>query len=149
MSGGISAIKGFDYQAAVILELLLEHFRKHPEGRVWPEGLDDLDLYESKSAEGITFVQIKKPTENVEGELTPSPWTLHKAARHLMGSAVDNLRNEKARQIWILGDESDFELKQLIAAGTQAPAQCPASFWLMVLLIMNRPGFRRHLHALN
>ncbi|WP_122585887.1 hypothetical protein [Pseudomonas viridiflava] len=135
MSGGISAIKGFDYQATVILELLLEHFRKHPEGRVRPEGLDDLDLYESKSAESVTFVQIKKPRENVEGELTPSPWTLHEAARHLMGSAVDNLRNEKAKQIWILGDESNLELKQLIAAGTQAPAQCPASFWLMVLLI--------------
>ncbi|MGU9850281.1 ATP-binding protein [Pseudomonas koreensis] len=135
MSGGISAIKGFDYQAAVILELLLEHFRKHPEGRVRPEGLDDLDLYTSRAAEGVTFVQIKKPTENVNGELTPSPWTLHEAARHLMSPAVVKLLDGKSRQIWVLGDESTLELKQLIDAGAQAPTECPASYWLMVLLI--------------
>lgn len=135
MSGGISAIKGFDYQAAVILELLLEHFRKHPEGRVRPEGLDDLDLYASRGAENVTFVQIKKPTENVNGELTPSPWTLHEAAKHLMGPAVVKLLDGKFRQIWVLGDESTLELKQLIDAGAQAPTECPASFWLMILLI--------------
>ncbi len=64
MSGGISAIKGFDYQAAVILELLLEHFRKHPEGRVRPEGLDDLDLYESgESAQSGRINPLARPTE--------------------------------------------------------------------------------------
>lgn len=45
MSGGISAIRGFDYQATVILDLLLQHFERHgPNAIVRPEGEDDLDL---------------------------------------------------------------------------------------------------------
>ena len=45
MSGGISAIKGFDYQATVTLDRLISHF-DHFAGsaRARPEGLDDLDL---------------------------------------------------------------------------------------------------------
>ena len=45
MSGGISAIKGFDYQAIVILSRLFDHFDGHGASALArPEGIDDLDL---------------------------------------------------------------------------------------------------------
>ena len=45
MTGGISAIKGFDYQATVILDRLFDHFEAHgATATVRPEGPDDLEL---------------------------------------------------------------------------------------------------------
>jgi hypothetical protein len=66
MSGGISAIRGFDYQATVILDLLFDHFDRHgPGASVRPEGKDDLDLrWTDASVDRRRFVQIKKPTED-------------------------------------------------------------------------------------
>jgi hypothetical protein len=45
MSNGINALKGFDYQATVILDRLFDHFERNgPDARARPEGEDDLDL---------------------------------------------------------------------------------------------------------
>ena len=42
---GLQAIRGFDYQATVILDLLLTHFESSDgRARARPEGEDDLDL---------------------------------------------------------------------------------------------------------
>ncbi len=75
MSNGINAIKGFDYQATVILDRLFEHFEcDGPTARVRPEGVDDLDLSWTKDAvEHRRYEQIKKPTEDDQGNLKPSP----------------------------------------------------------------------------
>ena len=61
MSNGISAIKGFDYQATVILDRLFEHFERYgTAAQVRPEGIDDLDLYWTvNSAEYRRYEQIK------------------------------------------------------------------------------------------
>jgi hypothetical protein len=93
MSGGIHAIKGFDYQATVILDLLFEHFDQHGvSARARPEGLDDLDL---SWIEGIAprrlYIQIKKPTEDVDGNRTPSPWKLSNASRELLPNSLAHL----------------------------------------------------------
>lgn len=51
MSNGIHAIKGFEYQATVILDRLFDHFdRNGPTARVRPEGIEDLDLYWTEGA---------------------------------------------------------------------------------------------------
>jgi hypothetical protein len=42
MSNGINAIKGFDYQATVTLDLLFDHFdSRGPSARARPEGHED------------------------------------------------------------------------------------------------------------
>ena len=78
MSNGINAIKGFDYQATVILDRLFEHFdRDGPTARARPEGVDDLDLSWTQDAiEHRRYEQIKKPREDNQGNLKPRAWTL-------------------------------------------------------------------------
>jgi hypothetical protein len=63
MSNGVNAIKGFDYQATVILDRLFDHFDHNgPQARARPEGADDLDLFWVKDAvEHRRYQQIKKP----------------------------------------------------------------------------------------
>ncbi|MDQ0084490.1 RecA/RadA recombinase [Variovorax boronicumulans] len=133
MSGGISAIKGFDYQAAVTLEFLFEHFESDSEGFVRPEGVDDLVLY-SPFASGTDqrFVQIKKPTESRDGVPRPCAWTTADAIRELMPAAWRNLLGTSDRQVWVLGDAADAELDALIHAGRDAPACAKAAFWQTV-----------------
>src|SRR5882672_7271219 len=86
MSGGISAIKGFDYQATVILDRLFDHFDHHgPSAKARPEGIDDLDLsWNADTAEHRRYEQIKKPTEDRDGNLNPTPWTLAAAIEELL-----------------------------------------------------------------
>ena len=83
MSGGISAIKGFDYQAVVILDRLFEHFDQHgAAAQVRPEGLDDLDLFwNANGVECRCHIQIKKPQENAHSELKPRTWTVSDVIR--------------------------------------------------------------------
>jgi hypothetical protein len=60
MSGGISAIKGFAYQATIILDRLFDHFDQHGSAaQARPEGIDDLDL--SWSANGNECLRYKHP----------------------------------------------------------------------------------------
>jgi len=131
MSGGISAIKGFDYQSTVILDLLFPFFDKYKEsGQVRPEGLDDLDLQwlngESKQRH---YIQIKKPREDQYGVLKPRPWSLTEAINELFPNAIDNLNGNAHNQTWLFGDDITPSLKKVIDAGLDAPLKEPKSFW--------------------
>jgi hypothetical protein len=70
MSNDVNAIKGFEYQATVILDRLFDHFDRHgPSARVRPEGIVDLDLCWTEG--GIDcrhYLQIKKPREDNDGQ---------------------------------------------------------------------------------
>lgn len=134
MSGGISAIKGFDYQATVILDRLFNHFDNHgPSAQVRPEGIDDLDLsWIEKGTEHRQFVQIKKPTENNNGMLNPTPWTLPDTVRELLPSTIAHLSGNGHKQLWIVGDKFDEKVSSLICAGVKAPIDYPLNYWGVV-----------------
>jgi hypothetical protein len=123
MSGGISAIKGFDYQATVILNRIFDHFEQYgPTALARPEGKDDLDL--SWTVDGAAHhrhEQIKKPAEDQAGNLTPKPWTVAKAVKDLLPATISHLSGNFDTQIWILGDTVSAELQSLAAAGKNGP----------------------------
>jgi predicted GNAT superfamily acetyltransferase len=123
MSGGISAIKGFDYQATVILDRLFDHFDWHgPEATARPEGIDDLDLiWTADTVEYRRYVQIKKPKEDQYGNLKPAPWTLSAAIEELFPNTISHLSGNSDTQAWILGDKVADELNALVGAGESAP----------------------------
>ena len=134
MSGGISAIKGFDYQATVILDRLFDHFDHHgPSAKVRPEGIDDLDLsWNAVTAEHRRYEQIKKPTEDRDGNLNPTPWTLAATVEELLPNTVSHLSGNSHEQVWIVGDEVDDAVKLLIDAGKNAPIATAKSYWTAV-----------------
>jgi hypothetical protein len=131
VSGGISAIKGFDYQATVILDRLFEHFdRPNAVSLARPEGVDDLDLiWTMDDVEHRRYEQIKKPREDRDGNLKPSAWTLAAAIDELLPDAVAHLAGNSYEQAWILGDDVNAELKTLIDAGEKAPAAVTEAYW--------------------
>ena len=132
MSGGISAIKGFDYQAVVILSRLFDHFDRHGASALArPEGIDDLDLiWEADGAEHRRYEQIKKPVEDKAGNLNPTPWTLARAIEELLPNTVAHLSGNDNSQVWILGDTVHHELELLIAAGVNAPSNAVQTYWM-------------------
>ncbi|MGN5796655.1 hypothetical protein ACNQOT_03005 [Acinetobacter baumannii] len=134
MSGGISAIKGFDYQATVILDCLFDLFDKYGSSAyVRPEGEDDLDLtWVDNCVEYRQYIQIKKPTETNNGLLNPTPWTLTSAANELFPNAILHLTNNNYEQIWILGDEADKDLTELINTGEYAPLKSPRTYLTVI-----------------
>jgi hypothetical protein len=134
MSGGISAIKGFDYQATVILDRLFDHFDRHGSvAQARPEGLDDLDLcWTEDVTEHRQYIQIKKPTEDLDGNLNPTPWTLSATVADLLPNTIRHLSGNSHRQVWILGDEVDDAVSSLITAGDNAPIVAPKTYWTAV-----------------
>ena len=138
VSGGIVALRGFDYQATVILDRLFAYFDEHgPDAMVRPEGIDDLDL-EWAAADGSLrqrFEQIKKPCEDINLNTTSEPWTLADIARELIPGALRNLDGNAHEQVWILGDEVEAEVASLIAAGLSAPSHVPTAYWRVVHLL--------------
>ena len=116
MSGGISAIRGFDYQSTVILDLLFDHFDHHgPGASVRPEGDDDLDLRWTEAGTARRrFVQIKKPTEDAQASPKPSPWTLSDVVRDLLPDAIAHLTGNDYEQIWILGDAVVVAVREFV-----------------------------------
>lgn len=134
MSGGISAIKGFDYQATVILDRLFDHFDRHGSTAfVRPEGEDDLDLFwTDNSMEYRQYIQIKKPTETIDGVLNPTLWTLTNAINDLFPNAISHLTNHNYEQIWILGDEVSKDLKELVNAGKRAALEQSLSYLTVI-----------------
>ena len=126
MSGGIIAIKGFDYQATVILDELLSHFEQWGEAAsVRPEGVDDLDLFVGiGSSRTIVHAQIKKPREDKDGARTPSPWKFSEAVDLLFPHAVRNLADASHTQRWILGDFIEPDLASLLDLGPHTPGNC-------------------------
>lgn len=92
MDGGIHALKGFIYQATVILDVLLPHFEQRPNARARPEEVDDLQLsWTEAGPPRFEYVQIKKPREDNQGQLRAQPWTLREVARELLPSALLHL----------------------------------------------------------
>ena len=119
-SGGVSALEGFDYQAIVILELALIHFEQHPNGSVRPEGRDDAEL-RRPDAPDMLHVQVKKPARTADGVRNPTTWSVARAATELLLDALRRLADQPdTRQVWVLGDEVDPELRDLVAAGVGA-----------------------------
>jgi hypothetical protein len=134
MSGGIHAIKGFDYQATVILDRLFDHFDQHgPTATVRPEGVDDLDLsWIDVGTEYRRHEQIKKPRENNDGELKSDPWTLPDVVRELLPNTIRQLSGNSAEQVWILGDAVAADVSALVRAGARAPTIAVQIFWSAV-----------------
>jgi hypothetical protein len=134
MSGGISGIKGYDYQAIVILSRLFDHFEQFDAtASARPEGSDDLDL--SWTADGVVrrrHEQIKKPTEDLAGNLNPTPWTVAKAISELLPNTISHLSNGSDIQVWILGDAVAPELRSLVAAGKSGPVSASKAYWKVV-----------------
>jgi hypothetical protein len=122
MTGGISAIRGFDFQATVILDLLLAHFEQFgAAASVRPEGTDDLDLLDDRGNQ--TFVQIKKRQEESGGAATGHVWSLNEAVDEFLPQTLGHLRGNAHRQRWVLGDEVSEELRALVDSTTSVPAQ--------------------------
>lgn len=138
MSNGINAIKGFDYQATVTLDLLFMHFdSKGASARVRPEGHDDIDLiWQENSVECRHYYQIKKPREDNQGNLKPRPWTLVEAVDELLPNTIRNLRGNPYGQTWILGDVISGDLQSLLTAGAAAPAHAAETYWTALHLLV-------------
>ncbi len=135
MSGGISALRGFDYQATVILDRLLSHFEEHGAGAsVRPEGVDDLDLTWTDTDGSLEqrFEQIKKLREDQDVQPTGDAWTLAEVASDLIPSAIAHLVGNACQQVWILGDRVDSEVTSLVAAGQSAPSLVPNAYWRVI-----------------
>ncbi|WP_219704203.1 HEAT repeat domain-containing protein [Marinomonas lutimaris] len=133
MSGGISAIKGFDYQATVILDILFEHFdRRGPSAQARPEGIEDLDLSWTEGAtEHRQYFQIKKPTEKNDGNLNPKPWTLSSTVKKLLPNAITNLSGNGHHLVWVVGDVFENSIPSLINSD-DAPTQVPQLYWEVI-----------------
>ncbi|HAV1327627.1 TPA: hypothetical protein L3N00_004161 [Vibrio parahaemolyticus] len=134
MSGGISAIKGFDYQATVILDRLFKHFEQYEScAKARPEGLDDLDLsWTDGDTEHKQYIQIKKPAEYNSGELKPTPWTLSLIAKELLPNAIKHLSGNDHTQLWIVGDSVNDSVSSLINASDRAPVSATQEYWSVV-----------------
>jgi hypothetical protein len=134
MSGGISAIRGFDYQATVILDLLFDHFEHHgPTASVRPEGEDDLDLrWTDAGVDCRSFVQVKKPTEDAQARPNPSPWSLADVVRELLPDAITRLTGNNHEQVWVIGDEVETPVRELFEAKTEAPLKAPNAYWAAI-----------------
>jgi hypothetical protein len=134
MSGGISAIRGFDYQATVILDLLFEHFEHHGLGAsVRPECEDDLDLrWTDAGVDRRRFVQVKKPTEDAQARPNPSPWSLADVVRDLLPDAFARLADNDHEQVWVLGDAVAAPVRELLDAGPEAPFKSRNAYWTVI-----------------
>jgi hypothetical protein len=138
MSNGINAIKGFDYQATVTLDLLFEHFdSKGPSARARPEGHEDIDLtWQEGSVERRHYFQIKKPREDNQGNLKPSPWTLVEAVDELLPNTIRNLCGNLYEQTWILGNAVSDALRSLLDSGVDAPVRALETYWTALHLLV-------------
>jgi len=133
VSGGISAISGFDYQATVILDLLSNFFDEFSEdGNVRPEGIDDLDLCLKNHT--TRHIQIKKPTEDKFGNPNPSTWTLNDAAEPLFQLAVKNLAGNQNEQWFVLGDNVCEEINALFSGQVLEKAE----YWKLLHLLARK-----------
>ncbi|WP_413207366.1 hypothetical protein [Rhodospirillum sp. A1_3_36] len=136
--GGIHAIRGFDYQATVILDRLSAHFDAHGVGAtVRPEEIDDLDLtwFAADGVQKRRFEQIKKPREDRNLNPTGRPWTMAEVARDLLPDTLSHLEGNTHEQVWILGDGVETEVTALVAAGQTAPERASDVYWRTVHLL--------------
>ncbi|MDC5703461.1 DUF4297 domain-containing protein [Vibrio europaeus] len=115
MSDGYQALKGFEYQATVNLDLIIKYFNHSNENiSLRPEGEDDLVIMPEK--EGTShFFQIKKPKETESGVLKNEPWTLTEIVHGLLVGTFERLNGNQHRQTWILGDEVNIDVHKLLS----------------------------------
>jgi hypothetical protein len=134
MSGGISAIRGLDYQATVILDLLFDHFEHHgPSASVRPEDEDDLVLrWTDAGVDRRRFVQVKKPTEDALARPNPSPWSLTDIVRKLLPEALARLTGNDHEQVWVLGDAVAAPVRGIFDAGPEAPCKTTSAYWTVI-----------------
>jgi hypothetical protein len=134
MSGGISAIRGFDYQATVILDLLFQHFERYgPDAIVRPEGKDDLDLrWTEAGVDRHCFVQVKKPTEDALARPKPSSWSLADVVRDLLPKILTRLADNDYQQYLVLGDSVAVAVRTLFGAGVEAPSKASSEYWSVI-----------------
>lgn len=137
MANGVIAIRGFDYQATIILEALFDHFENHgPDATVRPEGQDDLDLHWTEGAEAhLHHIQVKKPREDKNGDRQPAAWTLTEAVNELLPGTIARLAGNRSEQVWVLGDDVAAEVRSVVEAGKTAPSLAPAPYWTTIHLL--------------
>lgn len=134
MSGGISAIRGFDYQATVILDLLFQHFERcGPTALVRPEGEDDLDLrWIDAGIDRHCFIQVKKPREDALARPKPCHWSLADFVRDLLPDVLTRLAGNEHGQHFVLGDPVTSQVRALFDAGVEAPSKTPTEYWAVI-----------------
>lgn len=137
MANGVIAIRGFDYQATIILEALFDHFETHgPDAKVRPEGQDDLDLHWTEGAEPLLrHIQVKKPREDSAGIPQPSAWSVAEAVGELLPGTITRLAGNRSDQMWILGDDVASDVRSLVEAGKAAPSLAPNPYWKTIHLL--------------
>jgi hypothetical protein len=128
MSNGRHALKGFEYQATVNLDLILRYFHKLTDDvAIAPEGEDDLVAVPTDGGNSH-FYQIKKPKESDSGEFKNEPWSLVDVAQSLLPGTFDRLYGNKHQQTWILGDDIESDVHELLSAGINAPTDALAPY---------------------
>ncbi|UGY07441.1 AAA family ATPase [Bradyrhizobium quebecense] len=137
MANGVIAIRGFDYQATIILEALFDHFEtRGPDAKVRPEGQDDLDLHWTEGADPrLRHIQVKKPREDKNGDRQPAAWTLTETVNELLPGTIARLASRRSEQAWVLGDDVAADVRSLVEAGTNAPSLTPVPYWTTVHLL--------------
>lgn len=136
MSNGRHAIKGFEYQATVNLDLILKYFESTEDIEIRPEGDDDLVIIPI-SGGNIHFYQVKKPKEFNNGDLKDEPWSLTEVANGLLPGTFCRLNGNQHRQTWVLGDNIEADVQMLLSAGSRAPISAPIPY-LRVLHLLGR-----------
>lgn len=134
---GLYALRGFDYQVTVTLDILLRHFGSTSDRPVLarPEGQDDLVLAGTQGGTtGLSYVQVKKPRESADGQATNDAWTLADIARDLLPGTLARLRGNQHNQTWVLGDAVVSEVSKLLSAGASAPLTDAPTYLTMLHL---------------
>lgn len=144
MANGVIAIRGFDYQATIVLAELFDHFDAYgAHAKVRPEGKDDLDLHLTAGTDArVRHLQVKKPREDRDANREPVPWTLAEIVNELLPGTIERLSGNRSEQVWILGDDVDDDVKSLIEAGEKAPSLAGNFYWRVVHLLSRNEALR-------
>ncbi|MET4374126.1 hypothetical protein ABIA99_006854 [Bradyrhizobium sp. LB12.1] len=104
MANGVIAIRGFDYQATIILEALFDHFEAHgPDAKVRPEGQDDLDLHWTEGVgPRLRHIQVKKPREDSYGNRQPAAWTLSEIVSVSVVRQFETDQAFREERLWLI-----------------------------------------------
>ncbi len=129
---GLQALRGFDYQITVTLDLLLSRFESDSDSKARPEGIDDLVL---RSQGEVHYIQVKKPRETADGIGTRKEWSLTEIAADLVPGAIQRLGGNLHLQEFILGDEVDSAVSAVFQAGASAPTLAPTEYWTLCHLL--------------
>jgi hypothetical protein len=116
VSGGRSAILGFEYQVVVTLDILLFWFEKDASILARPEGDDDFTIQVLSDIPYRHQYQVKKPRET-SGEISGKAWTLTEVASELLLGTFQKLEGNQDQQTWVLGDPIHADFQHVLQAG--------------------------------